>query len=99
MEFIKQGSFTPEELDALVSVLKLAGTGQNKSMDRRGDNARNSSLDKSVTSLEGMGVKIYGLKEPKLEHSKSEEISWENIAGYSQQKRYEYKYVIMLVLW
>ncbi|XP_052621126.1 calmodulin-interacting protein 111 isoform X1 [Lactuca sativa] len=87
MEFIKQGSFTPEELDALVSVLKLAGTGQNKSMDRRGDNARNSSLDKSVTSLEGMGVKIYGLKEPKLEHSKSEEISWENIAGYSQQKR------------
>ncbi|CAH1448241.1 unnamed protein product [Lactuca virosa] len=87
MEFIKQGSFTPEELDALVSVLKLAGTGQNRSMDRRGDNALNSSLDKSVSSLEGMGVKIYGLKEPKLEHSKSEEISWENIAGYSQQKR------------
>ena len=28
MQFIKQGSFTPEKLDALVSVLKLVGTGQ-----------------------------------------------------------------------
>ncbi|KAI7746814.1 hypothetical protein M8C21_007721 [Ambrosia artemisiifolia] len=86
MEFIKQGSFTAEELDALVSVLKLAGVGQNRSLDRRGDTARNPSMDKSVASLEGMGVKIYGLKEPKLEDPKSE-ISWENIAGYNQQKR------------
>ncbi|KAI3495164.1 hypothetical protein L1887_37371 [Cichorium endivia] len=86
MEFIKQGSFSAEELDALVSVLKLAGVGQNRSMDKSRDNARNSSMDKSVTSLEGMGVKIFGLKEPKLEYSKSE-ISWENIAGYNQQKR------------
>ncbi|KAI3765753.1 hypothetical protein L2E82_15796 [Cichorium intybus] len=86
MEFIKQGSFTAEELDALVSVLKLAGVGQNRSMDKSRDNARNSSMDKSVTSLQGMRVKIYGLKEPKLEYSKSE-IAWENIAGYNQPKR------------
>ncbi|KAK9064157.1 hypothetical protein SSX86_015537 [Deinandra increscens subsp. villosa] len=86
MEFIKQGSFTDEELDALVSVLKLAGVGQSRILDRRGDTARNPSMDKSVASLEGMGVKIYGLKEPKLEYQKSE-ISWENIAGYNQQKR------------
>ncbi|KAJ0692137.1 putative AAA+ ATPase domain, ATPase, AAA-type, core [Helianthus annuus] len=86
MEFMKQGSFTDDELDALVSVLKLAGVGPNRVSDRRGDTARNPSMDKSVASLEGMGVKIYGLKEPKLEDSKSE-ISWENIAGYNQQKR------------
>ncbi|XP_071713975.1 uncharacterized protein [Rutidosis leptorrhynchoides] len=87
MEFIKEGSFTSEELDALVSVLKLAGVGQSRTVDRRGDSStRAPSMDKSVASLEGMGVKIYGLKEPKLEYSKSE-ISWENIAGYNQQKR------------
>ncbi|KAI3701000.1 hypothetical protein L2E82_45641 [Cichorium intybus] len=84
--FIKKGSFTGEELDALVFVLKLAGVGQNRSMDKSRDNARNSSMDKSVTSLQGMGVKIYGIKEPKLEYSKSE-IAWENIVGYNQQKR------------
>lgn len=86
MEFIKQGSFTAEELDTLVSVLKLAGAGQNRTSDRKGDTGRTPSMDKSVSSLEGMGVKIYGLKEPKLDYSKSE-ISWENIAGYNQQKR------------
>ncbi|XP_076900474.1 26S proteasome regulatory subunit 6B homolog [Bidens hawaiensis] len=86
MEFIKQGSFSDDELEALVSVLKLAGVGQNRVLDRRGDTSRNLSTDKSVSSLEGMGVKIYGLKEPKLESPKSE-ISWENIAGYNQQKR------------
>ncbi|PWA89624.1 P-loop containing nucleoside triphosphate hydrolases superfamily protein [Artemisia annua] len=86
MEFIKQGSFTAEELDALVSVLKLAGSGQSRIADRRGETAPTPSMDKSITSLEGMGVKIYGLKEPKIEDSKSE-ISWENIAGYTQQKR------------
>ena len=88
MEFIKQGSFTAEELDALVSVLKLAGVGQSRTLDRRGDTSRTPSMDKSVTSLEAMGVKIYGLKEPKTD-SQTSEISWENIAGYNQQKRYE----------
>lgn len=86
MEFIKQGSFTTEELDALVSVLKLAGVGQNRIMNRKGDTTHAPSMDKSIASLEGMGVKIYGLKEPKIDFSKSE-ISWENIAGYNQQKR------------
>nr|XP_043621258.1 outer mitochondrial transmembrane helix translocase isoform X2 [Erigeron canadensis] len=86
MEFMKQGSFTDEELDALVSVLKMAGVGQSRISGKREDTARTPSMDKSVTSLEGMGVKIYGLNEPKIEYSKSE-ISWENIAGYNQQKR------------
>ncbi|KAJ9566377.1 hypothetical protein OSB04_002343 [Centaurea solstitialis] len=86
MEFIKQGSFTTEELDALVSVLKLAGAGQRSTLGR-GDTSRTPSVDRSVTALEGMGVKIYGLKEPKVD-SRTSEISWENIAGYNQQKRY-----------
>lgn len=95
MEFIKQGSFTAEELDALVSVLKLAGSGQSRIADRRGETAPTPSMDKSITSLEGMGVKIYGLKEPKIEDSKSE-ISWENIAGYTQQKRYGTYYNVVI---
>ncbi|KAL4563000.1 hypothetical protein LXL04_027031 [Taraxacum kok-saghyz] len=89
MEFIKEGGFTNEELDALVSVLKLAGVGPTRGMDRRGDSStRNpSTMDKSIASLEGMGVKIFGLQEPTLEVSSKSEISWDNIAGYSQQKR------------
>ena len=59
------------KLDALVSVLKWAGSGQSRIMDRRGETAPTLSMDKSITSLEGIGVKIYGLKEPKIEDSKS----------------------------
>lgn len=87
IEFIKRGSFSREELDALVSVLQLAG--QNKTLEQRprGNTAQMPSTGKSVSSLEAMGVKIYGLNEPNMGDSKAE-ISWDNIAGYSQQKRY-----------
>ena len=34
-----------------------------------------------------MGVKVYGLDGPHLNSTKNE-ISWDNIAGYDQQKRY-----------
>ncbi|GKB43645.1 hypothetical protein Tco_0888587 [Tanacetum coccineum] len=86
MEFIKQGSFTAEELESLVFVLKLAGSGHNRIVDRRRETAPTPSMDKSITGLEGMRVKIYGLKETKIEDSKSE-IAWEHIDGYTQQKR------------
>ncbi|GKE41503.1 hypothetical protein Tco_1468787, partial [Tanacetum coccineum] len=85
MKFIKQGRFTAEELESLVFVLKLAGSGHNKITDRRGETAPTPSMDKSITGLEGMGVKIYGLKETKIEDSKSK-IAWEHIDGYTQQK-------------
>ncbi|XAR65693.1 Adenosinetriphosphatase [Bertholletia excelsa] len=86
IEFIKRGNFTSKELDALVSALELAG--QNKVSDKRlrGDSTQKPSAEKSVASLEAMGVRIYGLNEPNLGHSKAE-ISWDNIAGYNQQKR------------
>lgn len=71
----------------MVSALELAG--QNKVSDKRlrGDSTQKPSAEKSVASLEAMGVRIYGLNEPNLGHSKTE-ISWDNIAGYNQQKRY-----------
>ncbi|GFZ03251.1 P-loop containing nucleoside triphosphate hydrolases superfamily protein [Actinidia rufa] len=86
IEFIKRGSFSSKELDALVSVLQLAG--QNRMFDRksREGTMQKPSAEKSVSSLEAMGVRIYGLNEPNLSYSKAE-ISWDNIAGYNQQKR------------
>ena len=87
IEFIKHGSFSSKELDALVSVLQLAG--QKIIFDRksREDTMQKPSAEKSVSSLEALGVRVYGLNEPNLSYSKAE-ISWDNIAGYNQQKRY-----------
>ncbi|KAK2992202.1 hypothetical protein RJ640_005689 [Escallonia rubra] len=94
IEFIKRGGFSTKERDALVSVLQLAGP--NRTLDRRprGDVAR--TTEKSVASLEAMGVKVYGLNMPKTEFYK-EEMSWDNIAGYGQQKR-EIEDTILLAL-
>ena len=83
---MKKGSFSPEELDALVSVLQLAAPTKTLEQ-RRGEIARLPSNDKSVASLEAMGVKIYGLNVSNVGLAKNE-TSWDNIAGYSQQKRY-----------
>lgn len=91
IEFIKQGSLSPEELDAFVSVLQLAG---NKLVQRNPPGRRPreeaehvpQSPDKSISSLEAMGVRVYGLNEP-IGISNGE-ISWDNIAGYEHQKRY-----------
>uniref|UniRef100_A0A1J3CUS1 Proteasome-activating nucleotidase n=1 Tax=Noccaea caerulescens TaxID=107243 RepID=A0A1J3CUS1_NOCCA len=83
VEFIKKGSLTTEELEAFVSALQVAGTraGQNK-----GGSARETSTDKTVSQLESMGVRIYGVNKP-IGDDSVDEISWDNIAGYDQQKR------------
>ncbi|OMO64795.1 hypothetical protein COLO4_31833 [Corchorus olitorius] len=90
IEFMKQGSLNPKELDALVSVLQLAGgkLGQNKTTIRRPmeGSPQVPSVEKSITSLEAMGVKIYGL-DALHQTSSNSDISWDNIAGYDQQKR------------
>ncbi|KAB5560361.1 hypothetical protein DKX38_005318 [Salix brachista] len=88
VEFIKSGSLSTTELDAFVSALQLAGS-KLRPLDRKPveGSARVPSSDKSVANLESMGVRIYGLDEPNL-NSSNNEISWENIAGYDQQKRY-----------
>lgn len=85
LEFIKQGSLNAKELDAFVSVLQLAG--EKLKTYNSSERKQMPSTDKSVSSLESMGVRVYGLDEPIL-NSDNNEISWENIAGYHQQKRY-----------
>ena len=77
---------TTEELEAFVSALQVAGTkpGQNKGGDR--GSAREASTDKTISQLESMGVRIYGVNKPLGEDS-IDEISWDIIAGYDQQKR------------
>ncbi|XP_041026862.1 cell division control protein 48-like [Juglans microcarpa x Juglans regia] len=100
IEFKKKGSLSPKELDALVSVLELAGgkLKQNKTLERkpREGNAMVPSAEKSVASLESMGVRIYGLNEA-CGYSSNSEISWDTIAGYDQQKR-EIEDTILLAL-
>ncbi|ONI09868.1 hypothetical protein PRUPE_4G015000 [Prunus persica] len=90
IEFMKEGSLSPQELDALVAALQLAGTklGQNSALERRPreDTTQVPSSEKLIASLESMGVRIYGINEPHVSSS-SKEISWDNIAGYDQQKR------------
>ncbi|CAB4275716.1 unnamed protein product [Prunus armeniaca] len=90
IEFMKEGSLSPKELDALVAALQLAGTklGQNSTSERRPreDTTQVPSSEKLIASLESMGVRIYGINEPHVSSS-SKEISWDNIAGYDQQKR------------
>ncbi|XP_059297186.1 cell division control protein 48 isoform X2 [Lycium ferocissimum] len=86
IEFMKPGSFTDEELDALVSALELAGQQKTVDLRSRGDAGRVPSADKTVTTLESMGVKIFGINAPTSGNPKAN-ITWENIAGYNQQKR------------
>ncbi|KAG6641797.1 hypothetical protein CIPAW_09G098300 [Carya illinoinensis] len=100
IEFIKQGSLTPTELDAFVSVLELAGRklAQKKTLERRpGEGtAWVPSAKNSVVDHKSLGMRIYGLDEPHG-YSPNKEISWDNIAGYDQQKR-EIENTILLAL-
>ena len=53
----------------------------------RSSSAGTPSTSKSITSLEAMGVRVFGLDEP-LVGNANEEVTWDTIAGYDQQKRY-----------
>ena len=81
VEFLKKGHFCPAELEALVSIMQIASEklGQSKTTGK-------PSTSKSITSLESMGVRVFGLDEPRVTYA-NEEISWDTIAGYEQQKR------------
>ncbi|CAL9150336.1 unnamed protein product [Musa hybrid cultivar] len=107
IEFIKQGSYSFKELEAVVSALKLAGersnikksSGRNPKVFKRNDNydaKQLASVEKSVSALEGMGVRVYGLDETSS-FPWDGTISWENIAGYDEQKR-EIEDTILLAL-
>lgn len=90
IEFIKSGSLSSGELDALVSVLQLASARfGTRSLERRSGEGTTQKppVDRTIASLESMGVRIYGLDGTQL-NSANSEVSWDNIAGYDQQKRY-----------
>ncbi|KAK4788537.1 hypothetical protein SAY86_019856 [Trapa natans] len=62
----------------------------------RDSNTVKASPEKAIANLESMGVRIYGVNEPHDSFSKKV-ISWDNIAGYDQQKR-EIEDTILLAL-
>ncbi|TYI23653.1 hypothetical protein ES332_A06G179500v1 [Gossypium tomentosum] len=99
IEFIKQGSLNQKELEAFVSALELAG-GRFAQSSSLGNKPREGSAQipaqKSISSLEAMGVRIYGLDAPH-QNKPYNEISWDNIAGYDQQKQ-EIEDTILLAL-
>ncbi|XP_073144654.1 uncharacterized protein [Henckelia pumila] len=94
IEFLKQGSFTLEELDALASALQLAGQPKTLEVKPKGNIV--PTFDKAISNLEAMGIKIYGLAQPNIENT-NVDISWDNIAGYDNQKR-EIEDTILLAL-
>uniref|UniRef100_A0A0D3FAA8 AAA+ ATPase domain-containing protein n=1 Tax=Oryza barthii TaxID=65489 RepID=A0A0D3FAA8_9ORYZ len=110
VEFIKRGEFSLRELEALTSVLKLVGqkdvkqsSGKgNKSYTTRKGNGQRSkhvpSMEKTISDLEGMGVRVYGFDETSsIPMDGSGTVMWENIAGYEPQKR-EIEDTILLAL-
>ncbi|KAJ3694906.1 hypothetical protein LUZ60_000283 [Juncus effusus] len=97
IEFIKRGSFTSGELEAVASALKLASKKETK---RKGYNEQKRQLtsnsDKSISALESMGVRVYGFDET-TGTPMDGTITWENIAGYDEQKR-EIEDTVLLAL-
>ncbi|OEL20949.1 hypothetical protein BAE44_0018032 [Dichanthelium oligosanthes] len=107
IEFIKRGSFSLKELEALISALKVAGekdvkgsSGKgNKNTPRKGNSQRSkhvASMEKIVSDLEAMGVRVYGFDETSSVPMDGTVI-WENLAGYEPQKR-EIEDTILLAL-
>ncbi|RLM80973.1 katanin p60 ATPase-containing subunit A-like 1 isoform X1 [Panicum miliaceum] len=107
IEFIKRGSFSLKELEALISALKVAGekdvkgsSGKgNKNTPRKGSGQRSKhipSMEKIISDLEAMGVRVYGFDETSSIPMDGTVI-WENLAGYEPQKR-EIEDTILLAL-
>ncbi|WVZ73733.1 hypothetical protein U9M48_022011 [Paspalum notatum var. saurae] len=107
IEFIKRGSFTLKELEALISALKIAGekdvkgsSGKgNKNTLRKGHGQISKhlpSMEKIVSDLEAMGVRVYGFDETSSVPMDGT-VVWENLAGYEPQKR-EIEDTILLAL-
>ncbi|WOK96380.1 katanin p60 ATPase-containing subunit A1-like isoform X1 [Canna indica] len=94
IEFIKQGRFSVEDLDAVVSALKLAGekgdfrksSGRDlKAFKRDHNHDKYVNSKEKLSALSAMGVRVYGFDETSG-IPKDDTISWENIAGYLEQK-------------
>ena len=82
--YIEQGSLSSKEIDAFVYVLKLAGgkLGQNwtSGCGRKSQEGavRVQSADKSIASLESIGVKIDGVDEASVSTSKKKKKTYFN---------------------
>ncbi|XP_068657276.1 uncharacterized protein [Aristolochia californica] len=100
IEFIKQESFSLKELEAVASALKIAGSSGEPSRpvernpwgDRDRSNSRSGtmqvpSIEKSLSALEAMGVRVFGLDGPFGLPVDECGVSWETVAGYHEQKR------------
>lgn len=109
IEFLKRGPFSVKEFDALISALRIASGNTNerravqkkhrdapKQRDRQNTGPNVSSNGNALEALEGMGVKIYGL-EATYGSSDKDVVSWDNIAGYYEQKR-EIEDTVLLAL-
>ncbi|XP_021837821.2 vacuolar protein sorting-associated protein 4 isoform X2 [Spinacia oleracea] len=96
VEFLKKGSFSLAELEALISIMQIAGERPGQSKATESSPAGTPSTSKSITSLEAMGVRVFGLDKP-LTGDATEEVSWDTIAGYDQQKR-EIEDTVLLAL-
>lgn len=74
----------------MISVLQFASerVEQNKALERRprGDAPQMHSAQKSIANLEAMGVRVFGVEQEPGCRPKNE-VLWDNIAGYDQQKR------------
>ncbi|XP_015688369.1 outer mitochondrial transmembrane helix translocase [Oryza brachyantha] len=110
IEFIKRGRFSLNELEALISVLRFVGQKDVKKSSVKGNksyttgkgNGQRSkhvpSMEKIISDLEGMGVRVYGFDETSsVPMDGNGTVMWENIAGYEAQKR-EIEDTILLAL-
>ncbi|CAM6047754.1 unnamed protein product [Sphagnum compactum] len=98
VEFLKKGFLSSKELDAIVSSLSIAGGIDPGIEERTGARQAKKEAEaktKTLEGLEAMGVKIYGLENNGV--LEGEHVSWDNIAGYHDQKR-EIEDMVLLAL-
>ncbi|CAK9228651.1 unnamed protein product [Sphagnum troendelagicum] len=98
VEFLKKGFLSSKELDAIVSSLSIAGGIDPGIEERTGARQAEKEAEvkaKTLEGLEAMGVKIYGLENNGV--LEGEHVSWDNIAGYHDQKR-EIEDMVLLAL-
>ena len=90
IEFLKKGFYSEEELDVIVSTLRLASSEKSSAPRKHYQKQHNQNKHENSKSLfetlESMGVKVYGKESSNVLLDK-DVVSWDNIAGYHEQKR------------
>jgi hypothetical protein len=90
IEFLKKGFYSEEELDIIVNILRLASSEKSsaprKHYQKQHQQNKHENSKSLFETLEAMGVKVYGKETSDVSPDK-DVISWDNIAGYHEQKR------------